>query len=693
MMRLACDTGGTFTDLVVEDDKGLIRMFKAPTTPADPVQGVLNAVANAAKVYGLSSREFLKRGDMFIYGTTHAINAIITGRTAKTAFLSTKGHRDILVIREGGRAEPFNSDVPYPEPYVPRALTFEVPGRILSDGTIEQPLDEKAVAQIIETLKRQGVEAVGVCLLWSIVNPAHERRVAALLDADLPSVPYTLSHQLNPAMREYRRASSTCIDASLKPLMAKHMGNLTSRLAEAGFAGRVLGLTSQGGMLDAGELAKTPIHAINSGPSMSPLAGRHYALRDAGNDTAIVADTGGTTYDVSLVRAGDIPFTREMWIGEPFRGHMTGFPSVDVRSIGAGGGSIASVDSGGLLRVGPASAGAVPGPACYGQGGTEATLTDACVVLGYVDPDFFLGGSMTLNPALSRQALQAKVADRLDLSLEDAAAAIVDIATENMVQAIADITINQGIDPCGATLVGGGGAAGLNAVFIARRLGCGSLVIPDTGPAMSAAGALMSDLSADYQATEFLVTDSFDYDAANRTLASLEASCRTFIAGPGKGSLSHTIDYVVEARYEKQVWEIEVPLAGGRIRNQAELDAFAETFNRKHEDVFTFRDPGSPIECVTWIARVRCKLRQNEIGRIVVEGDGREHMGRRRVYFSKGGWMEAELYRLEAIKPDLKHEGPAIVESPFTTVVIDPACSFRLTQGGSLVIDPGIKAE
>ena len=359
-MKFACDTGGTFTDLIVEDDDGVLTMYKAATTPKDPVKGVLDALNHAAEYRGENLKTLLSAGSMLIHGTTHAINAIITGRTAKTAFLSTKGHRDILVIREGGRAEPFNSDVPYPEPYVPRALTFEVPGRILSDGTIEQPLDEKAVAQIIETLKRQGVEAVGVCLLWSIVNPAHERRVAALLDADLPSVPYTLSHQLNPAMREYRRASSTCIDASLKPLMAKHMGNLTSRLAEAGFAGRVLGLTSQGGMLDAGELAKTPIHAINSGPSMSPLAGRHYARRDAGNDTAIVADTGGTTYDVSLVRAGDIPFTREMWIGEPFRGHMTGFPSVDVRSIGAGGGSIVWIDRGGALKVGPQSAGAMP---------------------------------------------------------------------------------------------------------------------------------------------------------------------------------------------------------------------------------------------------------------------------------------------------------------------------------------------
>ena len=687
-MRIACDTGGTFTDLVVEDDTGQIRMFKAPTTPKDPVAGVLNAVEIAARAYGCAPREFLQRGDMFIYGTTHAINAIITGRTARTAFLTTEGHPDILVIREGGRAEPFNSDVAYPEPYVPRALTFEVPGRILSNGTVDKPLDEPAVLAIIGELRRRKVEAVAVCLLWSIVNPSHEDRVAALLDRDLPGIPYTLSHRLNPAMREFRRASSTCIDASLKPLMTHHMGSLTRRLADAGFGGRVLVLTSQGGMLDAARLSEAPIHAINSGPSMAPLAGRHYARRDAGSSTAIVADTGGTTYDVSLVRNGNIPFTRDMWIGEPFRGHMTGFPSVDVRSIGAGGGSIASVDIGGLLHVGPKSAGAVPGPACYGQGGTEPTLTDACVVLGYVDPDFFLGGSMKLDPALARNAVQANVAAPLRLSLEEAAAAIVDVATENMVQAIADITINQGIDPAGTTLIGGGGAAGLNAVFIARRLGCSSVVIPDTGPALSAAGALMSDLSADYQSTEFVVTDRFDYQAVNRTLAALEARCREFLAGPGRGAISHAIGYVVEARYEKQVWEIEVPLSGNRIDSPAALEGLISAFHQKHEEVFAFRDPASPIECVTWIARVRCKLRDREIGRIVLDDGQREMMGHRPVYFASKGWTDTPLYRLEAIAPKVSHAGPAIVESPYTTIVIDPASMFTLTEGGSLVITP-----
>ncbi|MBT3809449.1 MAG: hydantoinase/oxoprolinase family protein, partial [Rhodospirillaceae bacterium] len=338
-MRFACDTGGTFTDLIVEDDDGTLSMYKASTTPSDPVQGVLDALTLAAADRDMPLGDLLARGEMLIHGTTHAINAIITGNTARTAFLTTSGHPDILVLREGGRIEPFNFVAAYPEPYIPRALTFEVPERVNSAGAAHTPLEEAATVEIIGKLKQNGVEAVAVCFLWSISNPAHELRVGELLEEHLPGVPYTLSHQINPALREYRRASATAIDASLKPLMGKYLGGLTERLTAAGFAGRTLVLTSQGGMLDATDLAQKPIHAINSGPSMAPIAGRNYADIDAASSNVIIADTGGTTYDVSLVRDGRIPLTKETWIGQPFRGHMTGFPSIDIKSVGAGGGS------------------------------------------------------------------------------------------------------------------------------------------------------------------------------------------------------------------------------------------------------------------------------------------------------------------------------------------------------------------
>lgn len=686
-MRFACDTGGTFTDLIVEDEALGLRMYKAATTPHDPVQGVLNALRLAAADSDLSLAELLGRGDMLIHGTTHAINAIITGNTAKTAFLSTAGHPDILVLREGGRIEPFDFTVPYPEPYVPRSLTFEVPERIDSAGRVHTPLDEAAVLAIIGRLRAAGVEAVGVCFLWSIRNPVHELRVGELLAEHLPEVPFTLSHRLNPALREYRRASSAVIDASLKPLMSRYLGSFTGQLAAAGFRGRTLVLTSQGGMLDANDIAGMPIHAINSGPSMAPIAGRHYAALDFTAVNVIVADAGGTTYDVSLVRAGRIPLTKESWIGQPFRGHMTGFPSIDIKSVGAGGGSIAWVDAGGLLNVGPKSAGAIPGPVCYGTGGTEPTLTDAAVVLGYLDPAYFLGGTMKLDTAAAAHAIREKVAGALGIGLQDAAAAIVDVATENMVQAITDITVNQGIDPADAVLIGGGGAAGLNSVRIARRLGCRLLIIPETGAALSAAGAVMSDLTNEYRATLFTTSDDFDRSGVNAVLAGLRRHCEAFIGSSGRGAVRTVIDYTVEARYAGQVWEIEVPLADAEFTGERQVAELAGAFHAMHERIFAIRDPGSVIEFVGWTATARCRLHESEAGRL---RPARRHSAAaaRRIYVAGEGEVEAAVHHFESMKTGREHVGPAIIESPFTTVVADRATHFMRAASGSLVMRP-----
>ena len=684
-MRFACDTGGTFTDLVIEDDKGGLKIYKAATTPSDPVKGVVDALKLAASDMKLTLESFLSRGDILVHGTTHAINAIITNNTAKTAFLTTEGHPDILVLREGGRIEPFNFEVPYPEPYIPRSLTFEVPERIDSAGEIHTALDEKAVISIFERLKEEEVEAVAVCFLWSISNSQHEIRLGELLQEYLPGVPFSLSHQLNPALREYRRASATAIDASLKPLMTKYLGGLTDRLKISGFNGRTLVLTSQGGMLDASDLAHKPIHAINSGPSMAPIAGRHYAQIDSDVPNVIIADTGGTTFDVSLVRQGRIPMTKETWIGQPYRGHMTGFPSIDIKSVGAGGGSIAWVDSGGLLHVGPKSAGAVPGPVCYGTGGDEPTLTDACLTLGYVDADYFLGGAMQLDSDNAADSINEKIAKKLNISTMDAAAAIVSVATEIMVQAIEDITVNQGIDPANSVLIGGGGAAGLNSIFIARRLGCPTVLIPETGAGLSAAGALMSDLTNEYRATFFTTSGSFDRNGVNITLNNLREQCQAFIDGPGMGAASQEIEFAVEARYASQVWEIEVPLNNSIFNQEAHLDAMIEDFHSMHEQIFAIRDPGSIIEFVGWSATARCRLSSSKSTRLI-DNNKRLVSGSRKVYFSETGEVEADLYDFSSMETQTEFKGPAIIESPFTTVVADENTVFFRTSTGSLLM-------
>lgn len=687
-MRFAVDTGGTFTDLVMEDDRGVLHMFKAATTPEDPVRGILDVVAIAAEGFSFTVEELLSHGELFIHGTTHAINAIITGNTARTAFLTTKGHPDVLVLREGGRIEPFNFLAPFPKPYIPRALTFEVHERITSGGDVISPLDEKTTIDTIANLRALQVESVGVCLLWSTVNPAHEDRLGELLEEHLPGVPYTLSHILNPILREYRRASSVCIDASLKPLMNRYLGGLSGRLAGAGFRGRLLMLTSRGGVLDVDDLLAAPIHAIGSGPSMAPIAGRHFARVDAKSETAIVADTGGTTYDVSLVRRGTIPMTPESWIGQRYRGHIVGFPSVEVKSIGAGGGSIAWVDDGGLLHVGPQSAGAVPGPACYGRGGERPTVTDASLVLGHIDPAYFLGGAMKLEAGRSEEAIRVSVARPLKMKIQEAASAILRLATENMVGAIEEITIDQGIDPRGAVLVGGGGAAGLNSVAIARRLGCERVVIPEVGAALSAAGALMSDLHADFRALYYASSVNFEFEGVNATLKSLISKCKAFFKGPGVGAIEHSIEIFTEARYRHQIWEINLPINLRRFRTASEVARVRKEFDAAHEEIFAVRDPDSDVEFVGWGAIARCKLREGKLGKLGHENKfGAKLPARRNAYFGGKGMVNTRVVLFESMKPSASMRGPAIIEAPFTTVVIEPGARVKRTRSGSLVIN------
>lgn len=684
-MRFATDTGGTFTDLVVEEDDGRITLHKAPTVPSDPVVGVIDALSVAAQARGMELSDLLAKGDSFIHGTTHAINAIITGRTARTALIVTRGHRDMLLFREGGRSEPFNHTIAYPEPFVPRALTFEVDERVLSDGTVMQPLEEAALVATLAEIAAAGVEAVAVTLLWATLYPAHERRIGELIEQHLPGTPYSLSHRVNPTLREFRRASSTAIDASLKPLMGRYLGGLTERLREAGFGGKVMVLTSAGGMVEAGEVAASPIAVINSGPSMAPVAGHHYAAREGGWRTAIVADTGGTTYDVSLVSDGRIPMTRDLWIGEPYLGHLAGYPSVDVKSVGAGGGSIAWVDAAGLLHVGPDSAGSTPGPVCYGRGGARATVTDACLTLGYLDPHYFLGGAIALDAAGARDAVLHDVGARIGIATEAAAWAIVDLATENMVQAIEDATLTQGIDPTDAVLIGGGGAAGLNSVFIARRLGCRRLLIPETGAAMSAAGAMLSDVMREFSASVYATTADFDIVRVGAAIDQVRAQAEAFAAATG---LPGAIDLIAEARYVGQAWEIDVPVPSSALATDEHVSAFRAAFDAAHEQLFTIRDEASAVELVGLRARVRCRARGDSPFRLIASGDAAAPRGTRRVWFADTGWVETPVLRWDAVPVDTELTGPALIESPFTTVVVDPPARFRRSGDGALLIEP-----
>ena len=688
-LTLAADTGGTFTDLVVNSAGGAARLYKRPTTPSDPVVGLFDTLGAAAADLNSSVTDLLERTDLFVFGTTLATNAIVTSSTARTALLVTEGHPDILLLREGGgRRTLFDYSQEYPEPYIPRALTFEIRERLSASGAALTALDEQQVLEVMARLREAGVEAVAVCLLWSMINNEHETRIGALLEQELPGIPYTLSSRLNPSVREYRRASSTAIDASLKPLMSRFFRHLEQELQTGGFQGRLLIMTSSGGVLDAGHVAETPIHSIGSGPAGAPVAGRHFAALDGGGMTAIVTDAGGTTFDVSLLRDGEIPTTRETMVGDQTAGYMTGFPSVDVRSVGAGGGSIAWVDSGGMLHVGPMSAGADPGPACYARGGEQPTVTDACLVLGYLDPHYFLGGEIEVAVEPAVNAIRRQVAEPLGLDLNEAASAILTLATERMVTAIEEITLNKGIDPRQSLLIGGGGGGGLYCTGIARRLGCWPVLIPSASAALSATGALLSDLRATFTATELMSARVFDRERANAVLDGLHAQCREFCNGPGAGSIRSEINFSVEARYQEQVWEIEVPLARPEFSSAEDVTALVESFHDTHDALFAVRDTASDVEVLTWVARVSCSLQDPDAIKPPVAPGRSGVSGTRQAYFPDLGAVDTPVYQVRDLETGRRHAGPLLVESPVTTLVVDAGSEVSLTANESLLIHP-----
>ncbi|PQA86542.1 hydantoinase/oxoprolinase family protein [Hyphococcus luteus] len=685
--RIGIDTGGTFTDVVLADDQGRMLIGKALTTKEKISQGMLEAIGVAAEQLGASTADVLAKTQLLIYGSTRATNAILEEKTARTALIVTEGFPDVLVRREGGKENPWDFTQPFPEPYVPRRQTFELPERMTAEGEIFKPFDEAAALEIISRLRQENIEAVAVCLLWSMVNPAHEERFGALLEQHMPGVPYTLSSRLNPVIREYRRASAAAIDASLKPLMQEHLREMETDLQAAGFRGDLLPATSLGGVAAVGDVIERPILMVRSGPALGPVLGAAYAEAETGDQNVIVCDTGGTSFDVSLVRDGRPVRSRETWLGGRYSGHLTGLSAVDARSVGSGGGSIAWVDAGGLLQVGPESAGAMPGPACYGRGGDRATVTDAAVVLGYLDPDYFLGGRMALDVKAARQVVGG-IADRLGCSLHEAAYGIMTIASEHMVEATKEITINEGVDPRDSLIIAGGGAGGLNLVLIARELGCKRLLFPRTAGVLCACGAQFSDIAREWSASRVMRSDRFDLAEAGEVLDHLRGEMaafeQTFENWRVEGFRQ---EFIVEARYLGQVWEIEIPLQSD-LKTQQDVEALIAQFHDAHEAIFAIRDANEVIEFMQWRARMTAQLKKPAM-EAVLEGGAQEPAAAKRIstYFRETGEVEIPVYQGETLKPGMRIEGPALIAEPTTTIVLHAGSEARVTALGNHMVE------
>lgn len=670
--RISVDTGGTFTDVVVSASDGTMAAGKALTTYDRVFRGFSASVDRAARTWGLSAADVLGSADVIVYGTTHATNAVVTGQTATTALLVTKGFADTLTLREGGRRNVFDSHAPYPPPYVPRRLTFQLHERISSEGDVLEPLDEDHARAVLSALPEHGVEAVAVMLLWSIVDDRHEQRVAELIEEILPGTPYTLSTRANPSIREYRRASAASIDASLKPLMASHLGDLVADLRQHGFIRDLLVVTSEGGVLDVSEVLDRPVLTINSGPSTAPLVGAKSAPDE---DVVVVCDMGGTTFDVSLVERGRVRHTREAWLGEPFVGNLTGLSSVAVQSIGAGGGSIAWIDGGGMLRVGPQSARSTPGPAAYGQGGELPTVTDACVLLGYLNADTF-EAAFRLDRDAAERAIATHIAVPLGLEPVKAAQAILDVSVNQMANAIRQTTLEHGVDPRGALIVAGGGAGAMVATALGDALDASRVVVPATAGVLAAYGSHQAPIATEFLSPLFVDTRAYDEEAVGSVLKELDTQADAFVARFNQDGLPAHITYFVDARYPAQAWDLRVHFDHRPVTSAEGMAVIEQQFHQEHEHRNGIQDSTSRVEVLTWGVRAEVSNPLEKEASLLPDISKVTSRTDTVVFGSKpcpavrlhGGSLETGQVVL----------GPAIIDEAITTVVIPPGWKAEL---------------
>jgi N-methylhydantoinase A len=681
-MFTACiDIGGTFTDLVLYSRESDLEIFKSPTTPGEFEKGFIDVLDVAAQAHRMPLADFLAKTDLIVHGTTVSTNALVEGKVAQAGLICNAGHPDVLTLRESPRKRAFETKIDFPPPYIPRNRTCEVRGRIDAMGNELEKLNEKDVVAAARYLKRCGVKAVAVALLWSIVNPKHELRIREILRKELPEVPVTLSHELNPIPREYRRTISTAINASLFPIVSAYTEKLQNVLKRAGYRNELLIANCVGGMMPPEEIIKRPIYSVMSGPTLAPIAGMHLTTAE----NVIVVDMGGTTFDVSGLRSRRLVVTPEATFGF----EMLGIPKIDVRSVGAGGGSIAWVDAGGLLKVGPHSASARPGPACYGLGGTEATVTDANVVLGIIDPDYYLGGKIKLDRAKAEAAVD-RIAKTLRLSRLDAAYAIYTTSNHNMIAAIEDITVNEGIDPRESYVVSGGGATACHIGEMARLLGIRSFMVPKFAAGLSAYGGLISDVRWEEMGTQHTTDREFDLAKVNALLARLIKGGRAFLKRAGFPPEKHRFEFAFQGRYLYQSWDIEVPfeMKNGKLK-KGDLADLVAAFHAMHERIYTIKDESDVVEFTTW--KVRAMGDTGGAGRkgaaLPRQQGSPAPKSHRAVYLGKGNHPQVPVYEGATFGLGARVAGPAIIELPTTTILILANQAAETDEHGNFLVE------
>jgi N-methylhydantoinase A len=678
MIRIGIDVGGTFTDLVAVDEAGRVVIAKAASTPRDPSEGLLDGLSLLAAELGLDLRALLARTERIVHGTTVATNALLERKGARVALLTTEGHRDVIEMREGLKDDRYNLRMPPPVPLVPRSRRLGVRERVRFDGAVSRALDRRSLAAALAACERAKVEAVAVCYLHAYRNPRHEKETGRAVARRWPGLYVSLSCQVLPQIKEYERVWTTVVNAYVGPALARYLTNLAARLRTQGYKGDVLIMQSHGGVAPIRESARLAAGAVLSGPAGGIAAGRHVA-RLTGRGDLVTFDMGGTSTDIALLQGGEATLTGEKTVGIA----RVALPALDIHTLGAGGGSIASVDAGGVLRVGPQSAGADPGPACYGRGGTAPTVTDANLVRGLLDPGNFLGGRIRLDTAAAERAV-APLAKALGTDLLAAAEGIARVVNTNMAEGIKLVSVRRGVDPRGFTLVAFGGAAGLHVTEVARLLEIRRVIVPSVAAVLSAWGMLATDLR--YELVHSHVSDVRRLTAAalRRLFAALEKEGRRRL-GRFDGAIE--VRRALDMRYGEQIFEITVPLDGVELARADLLDEVAARFHKRHEELYAYSAPGQEVVIVNARVAVVGRLPALPADEGVAGARTLPSPARRRVWL--GGWTEIPVYPLDALPGGHAVEGPALFESATTTVLLREDERATVTPRGWLDVTLG----
>ena len=683
--RLGIDAGGTFTDFILADREGDLRIFKALSTPTRPTEAIRNGLAIIEEETGLSPREIVSNADLCINGTTVGLNALITHTGAKTGLIATKGHEDSIEIRLGHKEDGYRYDPEYPPAtmLVPRYLRRGVPERVLSNGTVHTPLDEEAVRDACRHFLAEGVESVAISFVWSVLHPDHENRAAEIVREMMPDVRLTVGSQLYPQVREYTRTSTAIVNAYLAPILQRYVEAIDGYFQSLGARHPVRYFQSNGGLALGRIVSDQSVYAINSGPASAPQAalwlGEPWGFKDI-----ITVDMGGTSFDITLTRDGRANVSKNI----DFLRYRIGIPMIQVETLGAGGGSIGWIDAMGLMQMGPQSAGSEPGPACYGQGGTRPTTTDANLVLGYLSPEGLVGGRLPLDLQKAREAIRTHLAEPLGISIEQAAYGMFTIVNNNMVNAIRRVSVERGYDPRDFVLNCAGGATGAHITALAREMGIRKILVSKLASGLCAFGQILSDVKYNYMAPAPIRLEGAKAAARLDSLFNeLEARGRADLAEDGFADKDITIRRSLDMRYVGQVHECTVDVDPFEV-NEASLDRLKAAFHARHEELYTYAEPQSPVEIVNVESAITGGV--DKPGRITIaagEGAHAALAGTREMIFKRDGQAhETPVYDGAKLGAGDRVTGPAVIEEVTTTIVIEPGWSAELDASGVYIV-------